>query len=216
LAEFSTVTLLYTARLHGNLGLLPSLFTLIQRERRSAQGPVFLLDLGDTCSSESWICRATYGRAPFLVLDGMGYDAAVIGGPERVPIPPPSLRRLVGQMIMPLLIWNRMLRLTRRGITIAVAAGNAPLPDGEPGIRIARVSSPLATEGDTGIILGDVPQGHLARVDINWPAWTVEGVRLLDVSPEIPPDPTVAALVEFVEDEAQSYGDQQAGDSAPD
>jgi hypothetical protein len=215
LAEVSTVTLLYTAHLHGNLGLLPPLFTLIQQERRTAQGPVFLLDLGDTCSAEAWICRATYGRAPFLVLDGMGYDAAVIGGPERVPIPPPSLRRLVGQMVMPLLIWNRMLRLTRRGIALGVAAGDAPLPDGEPGIRIDRAAHQLAVAGESGVILGDVPQGHLARVVMDYPVWTLASVQLLPVAPDTPPDPTVVALVEFVEGEARAINDQQGDRSEP-
>ncbi|MEW6578797.1 MAG: hypothetical protein AB1435_06335, partial [Chloroflexota bacterium] len=89
-----TVTFLATAHLSGELRLLPRLFTLIHRERRSAQGPVVLLDLGDTCAVEAWVCRATLGRAPFLVLDSMGYDGAVIGGPEQVPIPPSSLRLL--------------------------------------------------------------------------------------------------------------------------
>ncbi len=208
MADVSTVTLLYTAHLHGSLELLPPLFTLIQQARRTASGPVFLLDLGDTCAAEAWICRATYGRAPFLVLDGMGYDAAVIGGPERVPIPPPSLRRLAGQMIMPLLIWNRSLRLARRGISITVAAGEASLPDGGPGLRIDRAPDRVAVGGASGIILGDVPQNHLARVDLNYPAWTVASVQLLPVTPAIPPDPTVAALVEFVQGEARALEDQ--------
>ena len=73
------MTLLYTAHLAGEIALLPRLFTLIGQERRAAAGPVILLDMGDTCAVESWVCRATQGRAPFLVLDSMGYDAALIG-----------------------------------------------------------------------------------------------------------------------------------------
>ena len=97
MAEFEHVTLLYTANLQGELTLLPRLFTLIQQERRAATGPTLLLDLGDSCALSAWVCQATHGRAPFLVLDSMGYDAALIGGPERVPIPPSALRRLVAE-----------------------------------------------------------------------------------------------------------------------
>lgn len=189
--------------------LLPRLFTLIQQERRSASGPVLLLDLGDTGSVESAVCRATYGRAPFLVLDGMGYDAALIGGPERVPIPLHALRQLVGQIVMPLVVWDRAVPLVKRGITVTVAAGHAPLMDGKPGgIQVDRSTDRLPISGDPGVTLGDVSQGTLARVDVSWPEWLPQTALLLSVTPDILPDPTIAALVEFVEGEALSYAKQ--------
>ncbi len=92
------LTLLYTANLRGDVALLPRLFSLIRREQRAADAPALLIDLGDTCAVESWLCRATMGRAPVLVLDSMGYDGVVIGGPERAPIPPSALRRLAGEV----------------------------------------------------------------------------------------------------------------------
>ena len=61
-----TVTFLATAHLCGALRLLPRLFTLIHRERRSAQGPVVLLDLGDTCAVSSM--RIVFARAPRILL----------------------------------------------------------------------------------------------------------------------------------------------------
>lgn len=203
----STVTLLYTANLKGELTLLPRLFTLIQRERRVSGGLVLLLDLGDTCSLESWVCRATQGRAPFLVLDGMGYDAALIGGPEKVPIPPSSLRKLAGSLLMDVVVWNRARALTRRGITLTIAPGDAPLPDGGPAIRVDRSTEALPGIHEPGVTLGDVAHGVLARVDLAWPEWTAQSARTLAVSPEVSPDPTVAALVEFVESEARHAPD---------
>jgi 2',3'-cyclic-nucleotide 2'-phosphodiesterase (5'-nucleotidase family) len=212
LTDLSTVTLLYTANLRGDLALLPRLFTMIQHERRASEGLVLLLDLGDTCSVESWVCQATQGRAPFLVLDGMGYDAVLIGGPEKVPIPPPSLRMVAASMVMAVVVWNRARPLTRRGITVTIAPGAAPLPDRSPAIRVDRSTQALPDAHDPVVTLGDVAHGHLARVDLAWPEWTVQAARLLAVSPDVPADPTIAALVEFVESEARHYAQNRQED----
>ncbi|MBP8974714.1 MAG: hypothetical protein KBH93_12640 [Anaerolineae bacterium] len=206
-----TVTFLATAHLCGELRLLPRLFTLIHRERCSAQGPVVLLDLGDTCAVQSWVCRATLGRAPFLVLDSMGYDGALIGGPEQAPIPPSSLRLLAGQMIMPVIIWNRPRTLTKRGVTFTVAPGNAVAPPELPALVVDRSTDALPSPGSSPPVLGDVTQGCLLRVDVAWPAWTVREAQLLAVGDEMPPDPTIAAIVTLVEEEARQLAQSQGG-----
>lgn len=205
------MTVLYTAHIAGNLALLPRLATLIQQARSTAPGPVFLLDLGDTCAPEAWVCRATQGRAPFLVLDSMGYDGAVIGGPERIPIPPPSLKQLVGQMIMPVMVWNRTATLTRRGVSLCVAPGAAPDSGSTPTVRIDRSAATLPVTGSRSVTLGDVPQGHLARVDLAWPSWTVQAAQTLPLAHDTPVDPGVAAVVELVENEARYYAHEQGG-----
>jgi hypothetical protein len=206
-----TVTLLYTANLAGDLALLPRLFTLIRQERRAANSPVFLLDLGDTCSVDSWICRATQGRAPLIVLDGMGYDAALIGGPEQIPIPPASLQYLLETLVMPVIEWNSAAYITKRGVTLAVASGTALLPTDHPGIWIDRLVQALPENNSPSLILGDVAKGCLARVDLAWPAWTIQASRLLQLPPDLPPDPTIAAAVDFVTNEARSYAQQHGG-----
>jgi hypothetical protein len=211
LAEPSLVTVLYTAHLAGEIALLPRLFTLISQECRAASGPVILLDLGDTCAVEAWVCRATQGRAPFLVLDSMGYDGALIGGPEAVPIPPSSLRQLLGKLIMPVIVWNRTGTITKRGITVTLAPGNAPLPDQGPVIRIDRSTAALPESGAPGVMLGDVAQGQLARVDLAWPEWFVQSARVIELEVGTPVDPTVAAVVELVENEARTIA-QQGGE----
>lgn len=213
MTDIATVTLLYTANLAGDLRLLPRLFTLIQRERRAAEGPVFLLDLGDTCALESWICRATQGRAPLIVLDAMGYDIALVGGPEQVSIPVDSLRRLLDTVIMPVMPWGRATSLTRRGIQVGVASGEAALPPDYPGIRVDRVSDALPPRGQPGVTLGDVPGGCLARVTMGWPEWTAHESDLLILPPDLPADPTIGAVVDFVESEARFYVQQHGGES---
>jgi hypothetical protein len=207
----ASVTLLATAHLHGDLARLPRLFTLIQRERAAAGGVSFLLDLGDSCALDVWLCRATQGRAPLMVLDAMGYDAALVGGPEAVPIPVPSLLRLRELITMPVIPWGRAASLTRKGITLGLATGEAVLPGDRPGFRVDRSSDALPESGAATVMLGDVPPGHLARVDVAWPDWTVTAARLVALAPDTPPDPTILATVEFVQDEARDYARRQGG-----
>ncbi|HEX3053237.1 MAG TPA: hypothetical protein VHP83_21440 [Aggregatilineaceae bacterium] len=197
----------YTANLKGNLALLPRLFTLIQQQRDDAL--VFLLDLGDTCSLDAWVCRTTQGRAPLLVLDSMGYDAAIIGGPEAVSIPVSSLRQLVDTIMMPIIIWGRVVRLAKRGVSFNIASGEAVLPEGEPGVLIDRSTQALPARNAPFPTLGDVPQGQLARVELSWPEWTVLDARIVELSAEIQPDPTIGAIVELVEAEAHHYAQQR-------
>lgn len=208
----ATITFLATAHIAGQLSLLPRLFTLIRQERRQAPGPVVLLDLGDTCAAGAWICQVTLGRAPFLVLDSMGYDAAIIGGPETAPIPPSSLRLLVDQMLMPVVIWNRPRTLTRRGITFTLAPGTSATSTPAPATLVVDRTSPMPPKIGDPPVLGDVAQGHLACVEVAWPAWKVRAARLLALDADIPPDPTIAAVVALVESEARQFAHLQ-GDS---
>jgi len=207
----SQLTLLYTAHLADHLAALPRLFTLIQSERRAAPGPVFMLDLGDSCSPQSWICRATQGRAGLMILDGMGYDAAVIGGRERVPIPAASLQRLRDRLVMPLVEWHTMRELSKGDVRLAIVTGDAAVPPGIHGIRVDRSKTGLSQGGDGELVVGDVPGGALGRAIVAWPAWTVRSADVLDLPDETPPDPTIAAIMELVEHEARLFAQQQGG-----
>ncbi len=213
MADFQHVTLLYTANVQGELALLPRLFTLVQQARRATDGPTLLLDLGDSCALNAWVCQATHGRAPFLVFDSMGYDAALIGGPERVPIPPTALRRLVGDLVMPVVVWNRARTLQKRGVEITLAPGNAPAPTKEPVVRVDRARETLPAVGDIVPVLGDVPQGELACVVMSWPDWCVQSVALRTLDAHTPADPTIGAVIELVEQEARAY--TQREDTTP-
>jgi hypothetical protein len=209
LNDEKTLTVLYTANLAGDLDSLPRLFTLIQHERQTAAPLTFLLDLGDTCSLDSWLCRETLGRAPFLVMDGMGYDAVLIGADEDAPIPTESLRRLLAHLIMPVILWNRTRQLAKGGVSLSVISGDQKLMPDEAGLIVDRSRPTLPDVGSSPPVLGDVPGGAVARVDVTWPACQVKSAHLNTPSPGMRPDPTIAALVEFVKTEAQHFAPQR-------
>lgn len=213
--ETQAVTLLITGNLAGELAILPRLMTLINQHKQAAEGPVFLLDVGDSCSTESWICRATQGRAPFLVLDAMGYDAVIIGGPEQVPIPIPALRKVKDQVGLTWIIWNRVGYLTKRAITVTVAAGSADWPITQPearGIRVNRAITALPARDENPPVIGDVAQGDLLRIVLDWSTGRVQTAQRSSVQSDMPVDPTIAAVVDLVESEAkqstQAQGDE--------
>jgi len=214
LSVSQTVTVFTTANLRGAIDLLPRLATLILRERRTAEGVTLLLDLGDTCSPESWVCRATQGRAPFLLLDAIGYDAAFIGG-EAMPIAPDAFRRLRDRIVMPLFLWHRASDLTRREMTFHFAAGSATLPPSTPGFRITREGAALAAEEAGTIRLGDVPAEHIGRVAIRWPECAIVDARAIPLDDSEQPEPTIAAVLDLVIEEAQSLAQQQGESYEP-
>ena len=72
------LTLLYTANIAGDLDLLPRLHTFLQRLKPAGSRATLLLDLGRSCSESVWHCRDTSGRSALIVLDGMGYHAAIV------------------------------------------------------------------------------------------------------------------------------------------
>jgi hypothetical protein len=109
-------------------------------------------------------------------------------------------------------VWNRTRTITKQGITVTLAPGSGSHPDQGPVIRIDRAAAALPDGGAPVLTLGDVAQGHLARVDMAWPAWTVQSARVVNAGPDTPVDPTVAAVVELVENEARFYA-QQGGES---
>lgn len=208
MSDSRAVTVFTTANLRGAIDLLPQLATLILRERRAAEGITLLLDLGDTCSAASWICRATQGRAPFLLLDAIGYDAAFIGG-ERTPIAPDAFRRLRDRIVMPLFLWHRISELTRRDLTFVFAAGSATLPPGAPGFRILRDAPALASAEAGTILLGDVPAAHVGRITLRWPECTITAAHAIPLDATEPPEPTIAAVLDLVTEEARSLAQQQ-------
>ena len=211
MAETGCLTVLYTANLAGKLDILPRMFSLIQRERQSVSGTVFLVDLGDTCVVESPLCRGTEGRGPFIVLDGMGYDVAIVGGPEKTPIPPSALRALGGRMVMPVVIWNRAREFTRRDVSFWLAPG-APkdLPNGA---RVIRVDRSVEGPGEVGAlpVLFDVQQAVLGRMSIDVEDWCITSASHIRLTPDMQPDPVVGTLIDFVVEQARYIAPQERG-----
>lgn len=208
MAEPDRITLLCTATLSGDLDRFARLGTLLHRARRAAAGPVFALDLGGSGAAEDWLCRVTEGRAPFVVLDAMGYDLAVTGGPEGSVLSPASLARLRETVTMTLLPWQTSARLARGDVVFEVIAGDAAAERRMPSVRLDRRIPGGPEPGMPLSVIGDVPQGSLLRVVVVWPAWQVHTVDRLDIA-AASPDPVVGAAIEFVVSEARAYVQRQ-------
>lgn len=209
LAESSNVTLLCTANLAGDLDLLARLGTLLARERSRADGPVCVLDLGGSCADEAWICRATGGRAVLIVLDAMGYDLALVGGPDEPGLSPGELASLRGTVSMALLPWAATLPVRKGRIAFGVTAGAENVPAEMPALAIAPRVPVLPQRGDTTITIGEIAKGTVLRLTMAWPDWIVIEAERLDVPPTLPPDPVLSATIAFVVDEARAFAQRQ-------
>jgi 5'-nucleotidase len=76
-----TLTVLHTNDLQARFEQMTRLGTLIQRERTAAnaeQRQVLLLDAGGSSSKDVWQSDVTRGRANYLLLEALGYDATVL------------------------------------------------------------------------------------------------------------------------------------------
>jgi 2',3'-cyclic-nucleotide 2'-phosphodiesterase (5'-nucleotidase family) len=103
-----TLTVLHTNDLHGRFEALTRIATLIQRERAQAHGEgraLLVLDAGDSSSSQVWQSEVTEGRANYVLLEAIGYDAAVIGNAD-LGWGAAALNRLVTSIHFPALAAN--------------------------------------------------------------------------------------------------------------
>jgi len=110
---------------------------------------------------------------------------------------------------MLLFLWHRMSELTRRGVQFSFAAGRASLPPGTSGFRVTRDATDLATAEGSTILLGDVPAKHLGRVEVRWPEGALVSAQAIPLDDAEPPEPTVAAVLDLVIEEARSFAQQQ-------
>ena len=195
-----SLTLLYTSKIRGNIRMLPRLYTLIRRLKPAGRQGILLLDLGQACADDVWHCRLTQGRSTLIVLDGMGYHAANVAGT----FDPASRRKAAAQMTMALVDdsqdWHYQIPpVSDRSIIAAV----------QPKDRRARLQICLSADDATAVqdnilYLGDVGAGQIGcvRLDLH-PAPRITASRIHDLPPDTPPNPSLAATVEFVESEAR-------------
>jgi 2',3'-cyclic-nucleotide 2'-phosphodiesterase (5'-nucleotidase family) len=76
-----TLTVLHTQNLQAQFEQMTRLGTLIQQVRTAAHAEkrqVLLLDAGGSSSKDVWQSEVTRGRANYLLLEALGYDAAVL------------------------------------------------------------------------------------------------------------------------------------------
>jgi hypothetical protein len=110
-------TILYTVGLRAEIGALPRLFTLIQTLRSRAAGAVLTLDLGETCIPGDPLCDATAGRALWVAMDAMGYDAFYLDQADPLSGDAETLAKLRATVVTPILTDSESLLLTKRAAT---------------------------------------------------------------------------------------------------
>jgi len=211
---------LYTANLRGDLDLLPRLHTFI-RQLKSQQPDIendvmvgmvepvqyrtLLLDLGNSCAPGVWHCDLTGGRSTLMVMDAMSYHAAHVAGF----LSADGRAKLEGQVSVALVdvahTWQEgdifVTNGTRRGqpptqpysLHIALSPATSTRVDGIT-LHLAPVSG------------GQVGMAQVASV-AGKPALLANEV--FDLPPSTPPDPTIAATVEFVVGEVRYYQRKQ-------
>ncbi len=215
----SIITILYTVSLRGQLELLPSLFTRIKRERAVAPGVVLLVDLGESCIPNHWLCDATAGRALFVAMDSMGYDAFYLDNADPLYGDAITLGKLRSILLTPIVTDSQSVLLTKRDVTgqslalrLMGAAEMLPEPDTTVSatLRLKRgmhsASHVEAVNGQPLLVVEESgADGMLGRLTValtdDPPFRVITDQQQLTA--EGPPDPTISSVVEFVESEAR-------------
>jgi hypothetical protein len=220
-----SLTILYTANIHGDLEILPRLHTLIRQLKTQpiveedevmlcAVEPLarrtLLLDLGDSCAPDVWHCAETEGRSTLLVLDAMGYHAANVSG-----LLTPESRAKLDSNFLKIALVDEFHPWNERGIFVSAKAGDRA--DALYDLRI--VLSPQEKTRLNGHTL------HLAMVNAVQVGMVQVGSRdgngslalyaheIFTMNMNALPDPTIAATVEYVLSEARYH--QKRKDSNP-
>lgn len=195
------LVILYTANIRGDLALLPRLYTLIRRLKAAPyEGRRLLLDLGDSCAPDAWHCQATGGRSTLIVLDAMGYDAVNVSGF----LTAEGREKLEGQVSVALIDHAHTWQDNGMYVTNGTRRGEAPGRPYHTHIVLTPATS-THIEGST-IYLASVNAGQVGMAQIGGsgngkPVLLASDV--FDLPATTPPDPTIAAAVEFVESEAR-------------
>lgn len=199
MVEPLSLRLLYTAHIAGDLALLPRLFSFIQRLKAEAPAPALLLDLGRSCSADVWHCRVTGGRSTLVALDGMGYQAANVAGL----LDSEERDKLARQVTMALVDERRDWHFQLPDCDAGIFARLRPRADGARLQILLAPAEATRIEGNA-LYLQAVGAGQVgeAALDLR-DAPRLISARKYDMPPDSPPNPSIAATVEFVEAEAR-------------
>lgn len=199
------ITILYTQNIRGQLYMLPRLSTLIKRLRRE-HGPVqLLIDLGDSCTDDAYICRVTGGRAAVVMLDAMGYDAVNVSGFLQ-----DGEREKLAANYLRVALVDKHHSFEKRGVLFAAKAAAAL----EYRLHVALTTSPethLMPEAAFGYIyslhLRTLQASEVGSVTLDVSETDVDllGAAVHALAPHTLPDPTIAGTLDFVQAEANQY-----------
>ncbi len=205
-----SLSLLYSANLRGDIALLPQLFTFMQRLKSGAGPGSLILDLGKACDSAAPHCRQTGGRSMLIALDGMGCHAANIEGA----LDPRDRALLEKQVTMALVDrandWHyRPPPLEDTSIRLALRPNSAPAR-----LQICLTPAERTRMDGNVLFLRDVCAGQVGTVSLDLrrsPRLTDSAIH--DLPPDMPPNPSIAGAIEFIESEARLFHKKQ-GNSA--
>ncbi len=217
----TAVTLLYTAALDGRLELLPRLFTRIRQERATVKGITLLVDLGRSCVPGTWICDATGGRGMLVSMDAMGYDAFHLGPQDMLYTQPALVQALRSVILTPFAAGPWVAKVQRAGMTFVFAStlDSNEQADLTVALRLSDSDQVEASwSGTRRTLLLDPgwlePEPLLGRLDLvllaEPPYIAVERRTQLVLPSDLPPDPSMAGVIEFVESEAR-YAERKRG-----
>lgn len=221
-----SLSLFYTAALHGDLALLPRLFTFLRQQRAAVQGISLLVDMGCACIPEVWICHATNGRGMLVAMDGMGYDAFHVGVRDPLYQRPDLIEGLQRLIVTRFAAGPWSATIDRQGLRICFANGAqmaraaAEVPDADLLIGLRYTDQAViqaewrAPQRWVFLDCGDRQQ-HLGRVDLTLlpeaPYVEVVGQTTLSLPEDTPPDPTMTGVIDFVQSEAR-YAERKRGE----
>lgn len=199
------LNIFYTAHLEANFSLMPRLFSTIQQQRHQLSPPTLLLDIGQVWSAEDWICQATENRAPYLVLDAMGYNAVLADGLDQA-----GILGLQEAVQLKLLGKNTIFKWHWRDLWLNIGS-HAELP------KIS-FAAPDQTPPASKFFITEPqhltlfpPRNEIIWLQVDWPHLNVIDFQSIPFDNDARPDPTIMGAIEFVENEARYYAQRKKG-----
>lgn len=191
------MNIIYTHNLNGRLEHFPRLFTHIKRLFGGLSPKPLLLDLGGSCTTDQWHCRATDGRSALIVLDAMGYDAVNTHGL----LSTNSYAKVKDQVLMTL-VHDAQVHIIKN-VVISLA------PTSSAGIWMPQIC--LTASDSTHMQADWLYLQKIAGDEIGFVQ--IDGDTIHHSINKIPantiPDPTIRGVVDFVLAEAKLYRDKK-------
>lgn len=103
------ITLLHTNDMHGSLGAMSRLSSVVRRLRRDLEAEgrqVFFFDSGDAADRKLRFCSITKGAAFPRILEAMGYHAQALGNAISITYGPQAAAVMAGRAAYPILAAN--------------------------------------------------------------------------------------------------------------
>ena len=190
----STLTILYTQDLRGDIGALPRLATLIQRARAEAER-VACVDLGGACDPSAWHCDVTGGRSMLAALDGCGYAAAHTDNLTA------DARAVLDKAILSMQMVDDS-NPARVGALAYLTTREA-----DPAADLSLYLRPADSTGFEGALLTleRVPRLHLGVVTVDTVARVILSREVIPLTAQTRPDATISGMVDFILSEARLF-----------